>query len=101
MYERAGVAEPWPNQADLGRFAVTNDEGDRMKFKVPTLRNVAETAPYFHDGSAATLEVAVRMMGRHQLGLELSDAETGSIVVWLKSLTGKPVPGADLDTTKL
>lgn len=60
-----------------------------MMFKVPTLRNVAETAPYFHDGSVPTLELAVRRMGKHQLGLNLADAEVESIVAWLKSLTGK------------
>jgi cytochrome c peroxidase len=91
MYERVGVVEAWPNQEDPGRFAVTKDESDRMMFKVPTLRNVAETAPYFHDGSAATLDQAVRMMGKHQLGLELEQDEVASIIAWLKSLTG-PLP---------
>ena len=89
MFERVGVVEPWPNQDDHGREQVTHVPGDAMMFKVPTLRNVEHTAPYFHDGSATTLEDAVRMMGRHQLGLELSDAEVGSIVTWLKSLTGE------------
>jgi len=59
-----------------------------MLFKVPTLRNVEKTAPYFHDGSAETLERAVWMMGKHQLGIELTPAETQLMVVWLKSLTG-------------
>jgi len=89
MYERVGVVEPWPNQTDPGRYAVTKDEGDRMMFKVPTLRNIAETAPYFHDGSAKTLDDAVRMMGKHQLGLELTPEEVSAIVVWLTSLTGR------------
>jgi cytochrome c peroxidase len=91
MFEKVGVVEPWPNQKDLGRYQVTNDERDRMVFKVPTLRNIEKTAPYFHDGSAATLSDAVRMMGRHQLGLELSDGEVVAIEVWLKTLTG-PLP---------
>ena len=56
MFERVGVVEPWPNQADRGRQQVTNVPGDAMMFKVPTLRNVEHTAPYFHDGLAATLE---------------------------------------------
>lgn len=90
MFERVGVVEPWPNQTDRGRQQVTKVAGDAMMFKVPTLRNVEHTAPYFHDGSAATLEDAVRMMGRHQLGLEMSDTEVGAIVTWLKSLTGSP-----------
>jgi len=59
-----------------------------MVFKVPSLRNVAETAPYFHDGRVATLEEAVRRMARYQLGRKLSDAEVASIVTWLGCLTG-------------
>jgi cytochrome c peroxidase len=88
MFERAGAVEPWPNQADRGRQQVTRAAGDGMMFKVPTLRNVAKTAPYFHDGSAATLPEAVKMMGRYQLGLDLSDEEVSSIVTWLGALTG-------------
>ncbi len=89
MFERVGVVEPWPNQEDRGRREVTKADGDKMMFKVPTLRNVAKTAPYFHDGSAATLEEAVRMMAKHQLGLELTPVELASIVTWLGSLTGE------------
>jgi cytochrome c peroxidase len=89
MYEKVGAVEPWPNQKDEGRFAVTKDERDRMVFKVPTLRNIAKTAPYFHDGSAKSLPEAVQMMGRHQLGLELSAEEVTSIASWLGSLTGE------------
>ncbi|HEY3595845.1 MAG TPA: cytochrome c peroxidase, partial [Polyangiaceae bacterium] len=88
-YQRVGAVEPWPNQSDQGRYALTKIETDRMSFKVPSLRNVEKTAPYFHDGSAKTLEDAVRMMGRYQLGLELSDAEVTSVVAWLKCLTGE------------
>lgn len=88
-YQRAGAVEPWPNQTDEGRAGVTKNAADRMMFKVPTLRNIAKTAPYFHDGSAKTLDVAVRMMGKHQLGLELEDGEVRSIVTWLGSLTGE------------
>lgn len=89
MYQKAGVVEPWPNQKDQGRYETTKQEVDRMMFKVPTLRNVAETAPYFHDGSIPTLEGAVKAMGRHQLGLQLSEPEVSAIVAWLGSLTGK------------
>lgn len=88
MFERAGVVEPWPNQSDRGRGEVTKSNSDAMMFKVPSLRNVAKTAPYFHDASADTLPQAVMMMGKHQLGLELSPREVESIVVWLESLTG-------------
>jgi cytochrome c peroxidase len=89
MFERVGAVEPWPNQKDRGREEVTHVAGDGMMFKVPTLRNIQMTAPYFHDGSVATLPEAVRMMGKHQLGLELSEAETGAIVTWLDALTGE------------
>jgi cytochrome c peroxidase len=88
MYQKVGVVEPWPNQKDQGRFEVTKQEVDRMMFKVPTLRNIAKTAPYFHDGSAATLDVAVITMGKHQLGLNLSEREVSAIVSWLGALTG-------------
>lgn len=87
-YQKAGAVEPWPSTADLGRFEVTKDPADRYLFKVPTLRNVARTAPYFHDGSAATLPDAIRMMGRHQLGLELSEDEVDAIGAWLGALSG-------------
>jgi cytochrome c peroxidase len=88
MFQKVGVVEPWPNQGDMGRFGVTHAKGDKMVFKVPTLRNAARTAPYFHDGSGATTDQAVTMMGRHQLGLELTPSEVGAIVAWLGALTG-------------
>lgn len=89
MYEKVGAVEPWPNQGDQGRFEVTKKEGDRMMFKVPTLRNITETGPYFHDGSADSLERAVHMMGKHQLGLELDEPEIAAIIAWLRSLKGE------------
>jgi cytochrome c peroxidase len=94
MFQKVGVASPWPNQKDQGRYAVTKQAADRMVFKVPSLRNVAETAPYFHDGSVKELGDAVRMMAVHQLGMELTDEETASIVTWLGSLTGTTPPEA-------
>ena len=93
MFERVGVVEPWPNQADHGRGEVTRVAADDMMFKVPSLRNVEKTAPYFHDGSVETLETAVQMMGRHQLGIDLADDEVSAISAWLKALTG-PLPTA-------
>ena len=66
----------------------THNPADDMVFKVPSLRNVARTAPYFHDGSAATLNEAVRKMALHQLGLTLSNQDVAAIVAWLGSLTG-------------
>jgi cytochrome c peroxidase len=89
MFQRAGVVEPWPSQDDLGRFEITHQPIDRMVFKVPTLRNVTRTAPYFHDGSAASLPAAVRLMGQRQLGIELSAREVASIVNFLGALTGE------------
>jgi cytochrome c peroxidase len=76
-------------QADLGRFNVTGKEADRYRFKVPSLRNVALTAPYFHNGSAPTLAVAVNAMARYQLGRQISAAETSRIVQFLETLTGE------------
>jgi cytochrome c peroxidase len=89
MFQKAGLVEPWPDQADSGRYAVTKNEADRMVFKVPSLRNVAETAPYFHDGKTANLGAAVRTMAECQLGTKLTDQDVASIVTWLKSLTGE------------
>jgi cytochrome c peroxidase len=88
MYQKAGVVEPWPEQDDSGRSDVTHRRSDRMVFKVPSLRNVERTAPYFHDGHVATLEEAVRWMGQYQLGRRLTDQQVTSVVTWLKSLTG-------------
>lgn len=88
MYQKLGLIKPWPNEKDPGRFQTTKNESDRMFFKVPGLRNVAKTAPYFHDGSVATLEEAVKLMGTHQAGRDLSDADVKAIATFLGSLTG-------------
>jgi cytochrome c peroxidase len=89
MFEHVGARIPWPASVDRGRKHVTGSKSDDMVFKVPSLRNVAMTAPYFHDGSAQTLEQAVRMMARHQLGVELEDDEARELQAWLGSLTGE------------
>jgi cytochrome c peroxidase len=89
MFEKLGVFVPWPNQTDHGRREVTHDPVDDMVFKVPGLRNVSRTAPYFHDGSVASLDTAVRMMAHHQLGVDLTEEEARSIVAWLNALTGE------------
>lgn len=89
MFQKLGLAKPWPKEDDLGRYEATKQDVDKMFFKVPTLRNVSKTAPYFHDGSIATLEEAVKLMARHQLAKELSDADVASIVTWLKALDGE------------
>jgi cytochrome c peroxidase len=88
MFEHVGARVPWPESKDKGRKGVTGAEQDNMVFKVPSLRNVAKTAPYFHDGSAATLNQAVKMMARHQLGVELDEDEARELEAWLGSLTG-------------
>jgi cytochrome c peroxidase len=74
---------------DNGRYAQTKVERDRYRFKTPTLRNVALTAPYYHDGSLKTLEEAVTMMGKYQVGVNLTKQEVGSITTFLKALTGE------------
>ena len=88
-FQRMGIVEPYKtaNTAE-GRFAVTGNDADRFNFKVPTLRNVELTYPYFHDGAADTLAQAVDTMGRLQLGRTFTDAENADIVAFLKTLTG-------------
>lgn len=101
MFQKFGVlgdyfADRPLTAADLGRYNVTGREEDRHVFKVPGLRNVALTAPYFHDGSAPTLEVAVAIMGRYQLGRDLAAEDVKAIVAFLNSLTGRiPATGRD------
>jgi len=75
--------------ADLGRFNVTGLEEDRHVFRVPCLRLVTLTAPYFHDGSAATLHDAIHVMGRYQLGREISDTDEQLIIKFLQTLVGE------------
>lgn len=75
--------------ADQGRISQTGDERDRHRFKVPTLRNIAVSYPYFHDGSTSSLDEAVKTMGSYNCGVELSSEEQGEIVAFLKSLTGQ------------
>jgi len=89
MFQKVGVIIPWPNQADRGRGELSNNAVDDMTFKVPSLRNVANTGPYFHDGSVTTLAAAIQMMARHQLGVSLTDEEASAIETWMGSLTGK------------
>lgn len=77
------------NSADFGHFNVSNDEQDRYKFKVPSLRNIAMTAPYFHDGSAKNLRDAVRVMAKYQLGREISEKDQELIIKFLHALSGE------------
>lgn len=80
-----------PTNADNGRYNVTHKESDRHMFKVPSLRNVALTAPYFHDASAATLEQAINTMFKYQLGRTAPQQDKEDIAAFLKSLTGQHV----------
>jgi cytochrome c peroxidase len=101
MFQRLGVMHdyfqarvehggPALTPADLGRYETTRQHSDRHVFRVPSLRNVALTPPYFHDGSAPTLELAVAEMGYVQLGTRLSEDELALLVAFLKTLTGLP-----------
>jgi cytochrome c peroxidase len=83
-WKETGVSEP-----DKGRFDVTKDPADLYVFKVPSLRNVAQTPPYFHDGSVDSLPEAVRIMAKVQLDKTLTDGEIADLTAFLASLTGK------------
>jgi cytochrome c peroxidase len=95
MYQKFGLVNGpyWEytgsTKQDEGRSAITGNEAEKYFFKVPSLRNVAETAPYFHDGSVASLSDAVNIMAQTQLNKELTAEETAAIVAFLKSLTGQ------------
>ena len=96
MYANLGVMGDYfgergtpPAKSDLGRYNVTGREADRHVFKVPSLRNVARTAPYFHDGSVPHLKDAVTTMARYQLGLELSPADRDALVAFLEAQNGR------------
>ena len=95
MYQRLGLFGDYfedrgnVTTADYGRFNVTGREADRYVFRVPGLRNVELTAPYFHDGSAKTLTEAVQVMVKYQLGKELPAEQVSLVVEFLKSLTGQ------------
>lgn len=95
MFQRMGIIRDYfadrgnLTEADYGRFNVTKNDADRFFFKVPSLRNVAVTAPYFHDGSARTLEEAVTVMAKYQLGRPLPPEDLADIVRFLRTLTGR------------
>lgn len=89
MYQKLGLVKEWPELTDLGRFEATKQETDKKFFKVPSLRNITETAPYLHNGSVAKLETMVHKMAEHQLGKTITDEEAASIVTFLKTLKGE------------
>ncbi|HVB32335.1 MAG TPA: cytochrome c peroxidase [Gemmatimonadaceae bacterium] len=89
LFQKAGLVRAWPTTADSGRIAVTKAASDLFVFKVPTLRNVAKTGPYFSDGSVGSLDSAIVMMGRYQLGVDLTPAQVQDIRAFLGTLTGE------------
>ncbi len=94
MYQKFGVFELYwkytkSKEIDEGRYVVIKNENDMYVFKVPMLRNVEMTSPYFHDGSVAKLDDAVWIMGKIQLGRELTKSQMEGIAAFLKSLTGE------------
>jgi cytochrome c peroxidase len=93
MYQKFGIVESYGKytksvKIDEGRYTVTRNEADRYVFKVPVLRNVEKTAPYFHDGSVDTLEAAIMIMAKIQLGKETTKQQNIDLVDFFKSLTG-------------
>jgi cytochrome c peroxidase len=87
-FQRLGAAAPYPDGSDPGRYKVTKKETDRMIFKVPSLRNIAQTAPYFHNGKVSTLQEAVQQMAEYQVGKKIGNADAQSVATWLNALTG-------------
>jgi cytochrome c peroxidase len=97
VFQRLGIIKPYYVDAaalddgDLGRFEVTGNPEDKHVFRVPSLRNVGLTAPYLHDGSLATLPVAVSVMANYQLGRALDNDQIGKIVAFLETLSAPPL----------
>ncbi len=88
-FQKAGLINPYDNDKDFGRFDITKDDSDKFKFKVPSLRNVEMTAPYFHDGATAGLNDAVEKMAWLQLGRKVTPEERQALVAFLCTLTDK------------
>jgi cytochrome c peroxidase len=93
MYQKFGLFDDYwkyteSKEIDEGRMMVTKNEADKYLFKVPSLRNIEKTWPYFHDGSVEKLDDAVKIMAKVELNKDLSDKETKEIVTFLASLTG-------------
>jgi cytochrome c peroxidase len=88
MFQKIGLVHPWPLKPDSGRFLETKNPTDLYVLKVPALRNVEKTGPYFSFGEVASLDSAIAMMAHYQLGLALSTAQVQDIHAWLRTLTG-------------
>lgn len=89
MIQKLGITEEWPNKKDLGYYRVKKLSAYKMFFRVASLRNVDKTSPYFHDGSSNKLWKAIKLMGRHERGLEITEEEARKIETFLKSLSGE------------
>lgn len=89
MIQKLGIVEEWPNQNDLGYYHIKKLSAYKMFFRVAPLRNVEKTAPYFHDASVNQLWSAVKLMGRHERGIEISEEEALKIQLFLNTLTGE------------
>jgi cytochrome c peroxidase len=89
LHANAALETQYDLSSDVGRFEVTNNEADKMMFKVPTLRNIALTAPYFHNGKVKTLDEAVRVMAKTQLDKNLDPQQIADVVAFLNALTGE------------
>lgn len=89
LYQKFGLIHPYPHEKDTGRFQVTQKPEDKYVFKVPSLRNVARTAPYFHDGQVSDLQEAILIMAKTQLGKNMPPEDAQKIAVFLNSLTGE------------
>jgi len=90
MYQKFGIFNQHVSDKNqLGRYNITLREEDRYVFKVPSLRNIALTAPYFHDGSAKTLKDAIMLMGYYQLGIRLHEDQVKALEAFLNTLTGE------------
>jgi len=100
VYQKLGAVKPYPDTSDAGRQAVTKEESGRLVFKVPLLRNIDRTGPYFHTGKVATLEEAVKEMAEYQLGKQPPDDEIASIVTFVKTLTGE-IPAEYIEPPEL
>jgi cytochrome c peroxidase len=101
MFQTMGIAQDYfkdrgnTKKIDFGRYNVTGDEEDKHVFKVPSLRNVTLTPPYFHDGSAKNLPEAIRIMGKYQLGRDLSKEDIELIADFLKTLEARPISNSE------
>lgn len=91
LFMKMGIVHPYPNKIDKGVANITKNPGDNYFFKVPSLRNVINTAPYFHDGAATTIEQAIKDTGWHQLGIKLSDKETMLIKQFFNTLNNQAI----------